>query len=167
MIRGCFVRGRPYVACRVELPRLGVAATIPLLVDTGADHTCIHPKDGPALSIPYEQLDRPTGVIGVAGRSARYVEDAILNFRSSTHSTIHLYRLPVRVGKPEDVDQRPPSLPWDRTSSGTGKPYTRQSPDASSSWSPMQTPPNGSTCPKTQRCGKQRTSTGSWRHASP
>lgn len=110
MIRGRFVRGRPYIACRVELPRLGVAATIPLLVDTGADHTCIHPKDGPAFSIPYEQLDRPTGVIGVAGRSARYIEDAILNFRSSTHGTIHHYRLPVRVGKPEDVDQRLPSL---------------------------------------------------------
>ena len=71
MIRGRFVRGRPYIACRVELPRLGVAATIPLLVDTGADHTCIHPKDGPVLSIPYERLDQPTGVIGVAGRSAR------------------------------------------------------------------------------------------------
>ena len=78
MIRGRFVRGRPYVACRVELPRLGVGATIPLLVDTG--------------------------------RSAHYIEDAILNFRSSTRGTIYHYRLPVRVGKPEDVDQRLPSL---------------------------------------------------------
>ena len=53
MITACFDNGRPHVSAHTEIPRLNIAGTIPLLVDTGADNTCIHPKDSPELLIPY------------------------------------------------------------------------------------------------------------------
>ena len=53
MITAYFDNGRPHVSAHIEIPRLNITGTIPLLVDTGADNTCIHPKDGPELLIPY------------------------------------------------------------------------------------------------------------------
>ena len=114
MIAGYFENGRPHVSTHVsthvEIQRLHIRGTIPLLVDTGADTTCIHPKDGATLLIPYQQLDRPTTVRGVAGRSQRYLEDAVLSFRDSLGIPIYRYRITVWIGTPEDVDQGLPSL---------------------------------------------------------
>ena len=53
MITAYFDNGRPHVSAHIEIPRLNITGTIPLLVDTGADNPCIHPKDGPELLIPY------------------------------------------------------------------------------------------------------------------
>ena len=83
MIIGYFENGRPHVSAHVEIPRLNIRDTIPLLVDTGADITCIHPKDGTQLLIPYQMLNRPTTVRGVAGSSQRYLENAVFSFRDS------------------------------------------------------------------------------------
>lgn len=35
----------PYVWCRVYLPNLDRRALVPFLIDTGADHTVLHPQD--------------------------------------------------------------------------------------------------------------------------
>ena len=110
MIIGYFENGRPHVSAHVEIPRLNIRDTIPLLVDTGADTTCIHPKDGTQLLIPYQMLNRPTTVRGVAGSSQRYLENAVFSFRDSLGNPVYRYRVTVRIGKPEDVDQRLPSL---------------------------------------------------------
>ena len=56
MIIGYFENGRPHVTSHVEIQRLGARGVIPLLVDTGADTTCIHPKDGATLLIPCRML---------------------------------------------------------------------------------------------------------------
>ena len=51
MITGYLENGRPHVSVHVEIPRLNIRGTIPLLVDTGADNTCTHLKDGAELLI--------------------------------------------------------------------------------------------------------------------
>ena len=110
MITAYFDNGRPHVSAHIEIPRLNITGTIPLLVDTGADNTCIHPKDGPELLIPYQSLNRPTTVRGIAGTSQRYLEDAVISFRDSLGTPVFRYRFTVRIGKPDDVDLRLPSL---------------------------------------------------------
>ena len=110
MIAAYFDNGRPHVSAHIEIPRLSMTGTIPLLVDTGADNTCIHPKDGPELLIPYQSLNRPTTVRGIAGTSQRYLEDAVISFRDSLGTPVFRYRVTVRIGKPDDVDLRLPSL---------------------------------------------------------
>ena len=110
MITGYFENGRPHVSAHVEIRRLNIRGTIPLLVDTGADNTCIHPKDGAELRVPYTSLNRPTTVRGIAGRSQRYLEDAVISFRDSLGSPVFRYRVTVRIGKPDNVDPRLPSL---------------------------------------------------------
>ena len=110
MITAYFENGRPHVSAHIEIPRLNITGTIPLLVDTGADNTCIHPKDGPELLIPYQSLNRPATVRGIAGTSQRYLEDAVISFRDSLGTPVFRYRVTVRIGKPDDVDLRLPSL---------------------------------------------------------
>ena len=121
MITAYFDNGRPHVSAHIEIPRLNITGTIPLLVDTGADNTCIHPKDGPELlipypslnwptTVPYQSLNRPTTVRGIAGTSQRYLEEAVISFRDSLGKPVFRYRVTVRIGKPDDVDLRLPSL---------------------------------------------------------
>ena len=86
MITAYLDNGRPHVSTHIEIPRLNITGTIPLLVDTGADNTCIHPKDGPELLIPYPSLNRPTTVRGIAGTSQRYLEEAVISSTTPTRS---------------------------------------------------------------------------------
>ena len=79
-------------------------------MDTGADNTCIHLKDGAELFIPYTNMNRPTTARGVAGASQCYLEEAVISFRDSLGSPVFRYIVTVRIGKPEDVDPRLPSL---------------------------------------------------------
>ena len=106
MITAYFDNGRPHVSAHIEIPRLNFAGTIPLLVDTGADNTCIHLKDGPELLIPYQSLNRPATVRGVAGTSQRYLEDAVISFRDSLGTPVFRYRVTVRIGKPDATSPR-------------------------------------------------------------
>ena len=69
MIIGAFDSGRPYVTGDVIIPRLNVRGAVAFLVDTGADVTCIHPKDGAQLLIPFTELNEPVYIGGIAGRA--------------------------------------------------------------------------------------------------
>ncbi len=110
MIIGNFEGIHPYTNGYIEIQRLGVRGTVEFLVDTGADVTCIHPKDGSSLFIPYDDLRNGKEVGGIGGTSLRYPEPAILSFRESTGAPVHRYRIEVRIGKPEDVDEWMPSV---------------------------------------------------------
>ena len=48
--------GRPYVAGRLIIPRLRVDQRTAFLLDTGADRTCLHPRDTNRAGIPIEEL---------------------------------------------------------------------------------------------------------------
>ena len=110
MIIGTFDNGRPYVTGDIIIPRLNAIGAVGFLVDTGADVTCIHPKDGTQLLIPFAELNEPIYVGGVGGRTPRYRERALLSFRESVGQPVYRYWVEVRIGKPEDVSDRLPSL---------------------------------------------------------
>ena len=92
IVGGYFEGGdrRPYVDVRVLLPRLGVAAEFPILVDTGADTTTIHWSDRRQLHTRAGDLLAPDAVFpeeaqasGIASMPIRYGrEDAVLVFRT-------------------------------------------------------------------------------------
>ena len=48
--------GRPAVGARLQLPRFGVSYDVEFLVDTGADVTCLHPKDATRAGVPFDRL---------------------------------------------------------------------------------------------------------------
>ena len=110
MIVGRFERGRPFLRGDVLIPRLGVQAGVNFLVDTGADVTCLHPKDGIPARIPFDQLRNLTANRGIGGQSTYFVEQAILSFRDSSGGPIYEYEVELYIGKPEDVSDRIPSL---------------------------------------------------------
>ena len=46
MVVGWFsFTGRPFVRFLITIPRLGIQNEVELLVDTGADHTCVNHRD--------------------------------------------------------------------------------------------------------------------------
>ena len=94
----------------VTIPRLRWRAAIWFLADTGADGTCIHPRDGARLRLPFDLLDREVASHGVGGVARRYAESAIVSFRESGDGPIHRYRITLRIGTPEDVPIALPSL---------------------------------------------------------
>lgn len=110
MIIGEFDGGHPYVSAVVGVPRLGVFGAVRFLVDTGAAVTCIHPKDGIPLRLPFDRLQHGGYVTGVGGRSERFVERAILTFVDADGAVTYVSDLDTRVGKPEQVGSGLPSL---------------------------------------------------------
>lgn len=98
------------VAGHVSVPRLGWHGSLWFLADTGADGTCIHPKDGVPLGLPFDLLDREVASRGVGGVARRFVESAIVSFQDAGGRPIYRYRITVRIGKPEDVSVMLPSL---------------------------------------------------------
>ena len=110
MIVGRFERGRPFLRGDVLIPRFGVQAGVSFLVDTGADVTCLHPKDGIPAHIPFDQLRNLTANRGIGGQSTYFVEQAILSFRDASGGLIYEYEVELYIGKPEDVSHQIPSL---------------------------------------------------------
>ena len=110
MIIGEFDGGHPYVSAVVGVPRIGLIGAVRLLVDTGAAVTCIHPKDGIPLRLPFDRLQDGGYVTGVGGRSERFVERANLTFVDADGAVTYVYDLDTRVGKPEQVGSGLPSL---------------------------------------------------------
>ena len=82
MIAGRFgdTTGRPYVSGRLLLPRVGLAANLSFLVDTGADCSTLMPGDGIKMDLDYTDLQNPTAVGGMGGNAACYQEPAIVLF---------------------------------------------------------------------------------------
>ena len=101
---------RPYVRCRLALPRFGIVTRITLLVDTGADATYLHPRDGVRAGIPFDLLHDSVASLGIGGRSTYFREPAVLSFRDYKVRQRYGYRINVNIAKPGDVGTRLPSL---------------------------------------------------------
>ena len=109
MIAGRFDElGRPYVEGRVTIPRLQVDERVLFLLDTGADSTCLHPRDAYSLSIPFSQLGSPVSSMGVGGRSAYYREPTLLVFGDESKSRI--YVVDMLIAEPNESSEGLPSL---------------------------------------------------------
>ena len=110
MIVGRFERGRPFLRGDVLVPRIGVRAVVNFLVDTGADVTCLHPKDSVPAHVPFERLGNLAASRGIGGQSAYFVERAVLSFRGADGRPIYEYDVDLYIGRPEDVSNWLPSL---------------------------------------------------------
>ena len=101
MIRGEFgPTGRPVVEGNLTLPRFGVERNITFLVDTGADATCIHPRDGTLAAIPFDQLENAVTSNGVGGPATYFRERAVLEFLDGDARAFHSYEVDVLIAKP-------------------------------------------------------------------
>ena len=104
MIIGTFgPYGRPHVECGVLLPRLNRMGIIAFQVDTGADHTCLHPADAAALDIQFGRLNRNRmlSVTGVGGTSQYYQEVAGLVFRDTRRDVVSC-SVDLLIAEPDD-----------------------------------------------------------------
>ena len=102
---------RPYLIGRLSLPRLGVAVTdIKFLVDTGADATYLHPRDGLDAGIPFDLLQGGSRSQGIGGTAAYFPEPAVMLFTDYVTRQHYGYRLNINVAKPGDGSGRLPSL---------------------------------------------------------
>lgn len=111
MIVGGFdASGYPTVQGRLVIPRLSVSYPVPFLVDTGADRTCLHPKDGIQAGVPFDRLRDGITVGGIGGQSTYYEEPAILLFADDTEWQSYGYNIIVDIAKPEEVSGEIPSL---------------------------------------------------------
>ena len=101
MIIGEFgLMGRPFVEGYLRLPRFGIARDITFLVDTGADATCIHPRDGQPAGIPFDLLQGSTTSRGVGGQATYFREPAVLEFVDAEARKIHSCEVSVNIAKP-------------------------------------------------------------------
>ena len=76
----------PLVTAVVEIPNLGVSASVEFLVDTGAARTVFHPGDVLKFGIDivtYSADACPRTFSGVGGEASYGVEDAILHFKNA------------------------------------------------------------------------------------
>ena len=101
---------RPYIRCRLLLPRLGVAGRIPLLVDTGADTSYLHPNDGSDLGVPFDLLQGGSRSQGIGGTASYFPEPAVMLFTDYETRQRYGYRININVAKPGDARGRLPSL---------------------------------------------------------
>lgn len=107
MISGYFAAdGRPYVRCRLHLPRLSIIEDVDFLVDTGTDTTILHPEDGSRLGCPFDELSNPVDVTSAGGPHTYYAETAIVSFYEG--EARHDLRIDLHIGKPnpatDDLD---------------------------------------------------------------
>ena len=103
MIIGEFgLMGRPFVEGYLRLPRFDLAANITLLVDTGADVTCIHPRDGRLAGIPFELLRHSVTSQGVGGQATYFREPAVVEFVDGDARQIHSFDTTVNIAKPRE-----------------------------------------------------------------
>ena len=110
MIVGSFdERGRPFVSGSMRLPRFGIVAAITFLVDTGADGTCIHPRDGSPAGIPFDSLRQSSTWSGIGGQSQYFREPASLLLTDDTGSQVHGYEITANIAKPTLVSNAFPS----------------------------------------------------------
>ena len=113
MVVGWFsFRGRPFVRVLITIPRLGIQHEADLLVDTGADSTCLNHRDAAYLRLFPDVLreserTRATGV----GESSRYFrEDARLVFLDADDDPTREYDVSLRIADLSDTPTPIPSL---------------------------------------------------------
>ena len=87
MIDGFFDhRGRAFVRCRLDIPRLNITGVVEFRVDTGADRTSLHPGASAFLGIPFDRLEMQNAraASGLGGRIIYFQEPAQLLFDDDT-----------------------------------------------------------------------------------
>lgn len=92
----------PLIDVTVELPRFSVSRTFPLLVDTGADDTCLHLRDAFRLlgSRRYSMLTGPIReIIGVGGSQEYFSEQAWITFEHH-NGTLESYEFDIGIAVP-------------------------------------------------------------------
>jgi hypothetical protein len=109
MIYGSFDQyGRPYVQGRLFIPRLQIGGFLDLLVDTGADCTCLHTGDGIRLNIPYETLQNAVSIGGVGGNNSYFNESIVLFFVDENRIRAHF--IDIAIARPRRSNLTLPSL---------------------------------------------------------
>lgn len=101
----------PYVRALVYLPRFRASRWAEFLVDTGADATCLHPKDSLLLlgRLDWEQLTRPTSIEGIGGGANYFQEPALLVFTHEGGET-DIQPLELYVAEPTQWNLTLPSV---------------------------------------------------------
>jgi hypothetical protein len=96
VLRGRFgnTDGRPYIEGRLVLPRLNLKSEVTFIVDTGADHSVLMPRDATRMGVDYAQLTGNVAATGIGGLSQACVEDAILAF-SEPGTMLYVYRVQI------------------------------------------------------------------------
>lgn len=102
---------RPYVHCGLSLPRLGIVVDdVTFLVDTGADATYLHPRDGMDAGVPFDLLQGRSTSRGVGGVASYFPEPAALVFADEATGQHYGYRININVAEPGNISDRIPSL---------------------------------------------------------
>ena len=109
MIVGRFdEHGRPFVEGRVTIPRLRVDERVLFLLDTGADSTCLHPRDADPVGIPFSRLGNRVYSRGIGGSSIYFREPTLLVFGDESQS--RHYVVDILIAEPNQNSQGLPSL---------------------------------------------------------
>ena len=93
---------------RLIIPGLSIATDIDLLVDTGADCSCLHPTDGMRVRVPYGNLSNPLSIGGIGGNHNFFREPAALIFADGKRMRVHAIWLAIATPTPQNM--RHPSL---------------------------------------------------------
>ena len=101
-------RGRPYVEGRVIIQRLNINGIVRFLLDTGADRTCLHPRDARRARMPFDQLGNRRTSRGIGGSSSYFSETTILAFVDKPQ--MRFYELELLIAEPHERNEELPSL---------------------------------------------------------
>ena len=113
MVVGWFsFTGRPFVRVLITIPRLGIQNEVDLLVDTGADSTCVNHRDAAYLRLFPDVLQESemTHATGIGGSSRYFVEDARLEFLDTDDDSPREYPVSLRIADLSDTPMPIPSL---------------------------------------------------------
>ena len=100
--------GRPYLNSRLIIPRFRLNQRIEFLLDTGADSTCLHPRDARNAGIPFDHLGNTRLSSGVGGQSTYFREPAVLTFQDG--DLVRVYQVGLLIAAPNDSNDVLPSL---------------------------------------------------------
>ena len=111
MIEGRFgdTTGRPYVEGRLTFPRMNIISQISFLVDTGADHSLLHPIDGIRMKLDYSQLTGSAESVGIGGVCHNWVEEAYIAFTEPS-KCIYVYSIQIEIAELTTDNMDIPSL---------------------------------------------------------
>ena len=98
------LNGRPYIQGRLFLPRISVDGYIDFLVDTGADTTCLHPRDAKRLKTPFSKLRNPVSVDGAGGSNTYFLEPGLLTVDDGRY--VRAYFMRVAIAEPIEGIER-------------------------------------------------------------
>lgn len=101
--------GAPYIDAEVVLPDLGIAESIPFLLDTGSDTTVLMADDAARMGIDFRNV-KPSSWLGsgVGGSIRLHQVSASIVF--SDESNHYVYRAELAVAEPGEHNRGLPSL---------------------------------------------------------